>query len=91
MTTTNTMQKAQGACDSKGLRTNTNSADSRSQGPIQQAPDGKAIATQFARLALAGHAVLKGRAFIESVGYWVIQPAPYAAAILFGIFLGVTW
>lgn len=91
MTTTNTMQKAQGACDSKGLRTNTNSADSRSHGPIQQAPDGKAIATPLARLALAGYAVLKGRAFIESVGYWVIQSAPYATAILFGIFLGVTW
>ena len=42
MPTTNTMQKAPGACDSKGLRTNTNSADSRSHGPIQQAPDGKA-------------------------------------------------
>jgi hypothetical protein len=34
--THNTQQKAQGACDS----TNTNNADSRSQGPIQQALDG---------------------------------------------------
>ena len=29
--------------------------------------------------------------FIETVGYWLIQSTPYAAAILFGIFLGVTW
>jgi hypothetical protein len=29
--------------------------------------------------------------FIETVGYWLIQSAPYAAAILFGVFLGVTW
>ncbi len=42
MTHNNTKQKAQGACDSKGLHTNTNSADSLSHGPIQQAPDGKA-------------------------------------------------
>jgi hypothetical protein len=38
--THNTQQKAQGTCDSKGLHTNTNSADSRSHGPIQQALDG---------------------------------------------------
>lgn len=37
----NTMQKAQGACDSKGLHTDTNNADSRSHGAIQQAHDGK--------------------------------------------------
>jgi hypothetical protein len=29
--------------------------------------------------------------FIETVGYWAVQAAPYAAAILFGVFLGVTW
>ena len=91
MTSTNTMQKAQGACDSKGLHTNTNRENFRTDGAIQQAPDGKAIAAQVARLAQAGHAVHKGRALIESVGYWVIQSAPYATAILFGIFLGVTW
>ena len=91
MTTTNTMKKAQGACDSKGLPTNTNTLDSRSYGPIQQAPDGKSIATRLARLTLAGHAVHKGSALIQTLGYWVIQSAPYATAILFGIFLGVTW
>jgi len=37
-----------------------NDGDYRKHGPIQQAPDGKAIATQIARLALAGHTVHKG-------------------------------
>jgi len=58
--TTNTQQKAPGACDSKGLHTDTNASYFASHGPIQQAPDGKAIATQIARLALAGHHVIKG-------------------------------
>jgi len=58
--TTNTQQKAPGACDSKGLHTDTNASHFASHGPIQQAPDGKAIATQIARLALAGHVVHKG-------------------------------
>jgi len=30
-------------------------------------------------------------ALIQTLTYWLIQSAPYAAAILFGIFLGVTW
>jgi len=60
MTQTNTQQKAPGACDSKGLHTDTNASHFASHGPIQQAPDGKAIATQIARLALAGHHVIKG-------------------------------
>lgn len=45
----------------KVLHTETNSADVRSHGTIQQAPDGKAISTQIARLALAGNAVHKGQ------------------------------
>ena len=91
MTHTNTMQKAQGACDSKGLHTNTNRENFRTDEPIQQAPDGIAIAVPSAGVTLAAHAVPKGNAFIETLGYWVIQSAPYATAILFGIFLGVTW
>ena len=59
--THNTQQKAPGACDSKGLHTDHNSADFRSHGLIQQAHGGKAIATQIAHLALAGHAVHKGQ------------------------------
>ena len=58
--TTNTPQKAPGACDSKGLHTDTNSADFRSHGAIDQAHDGKAIAHQIAWLALAGNHVIKG-------------------------------
>lgn len=95
MTSTNTMQKAQGACDSKGLHTNTNtntnSENFRTDEAIEQAPDAKALATPLARLTLAGHAVHEASAFIQTLGYSVIQSAPYAAAILFGIFLGVTW
>lgn len=60
MTHTNTQQKAPRACDSKGLHTDTNNADSRSHDAINQAPDTKAIATQIARLALTGHHVIKG-------------------------------
>ena len=47
------IEKAPRACDSEGLHIDTNSADFASHGPIQQAPDGKAIANQIARLALA--------------------------------------
>ncbi len=28
------------------------------------------------------------KAFIQTLGYWLIQSAPYAAAILLGIVLG---
>ncbi len=45
--TNNTQQKAPGACGSKGLHTDHNSADSRSHGPIQQALDGKTIITRL--------------------------------------------
>ncbi len=60
MVHTNTKQKALGARDSKGLMTNTNGSYSLTGGGIQQAPDAKDIATQIARLALAGHVVHKG-------------------------------
>lgn len=58
--TTNTIKKAPGDCDSEGLMTNTNNSYSLTGGGIQQAPDAKDIATQIARLALAGHVVHKG-------------------------------
>jgi hypothetical protein len=60
MTYTNTQQKAPGATNATGLTTDTNASDSLSHGAIQQAPDTKSIATQIARLALAGHYVIKG-------------------------------
>ena len=58
--TTNTMQKAPEAANSKGLHTDTNNSHSPTGGGIQQATDAKDIATQIARLALAGHVVHKG-------------------------------
>jgi hypothetical protein len=62
MTHTNTMQKAAGATNSNGQHTDTNDANFRTDGAIQQAHDGNAIATQLARLALSGHTTHKGSA-----------------------------
>lgn len=45
MTHANTITKAPRACDSEGLHTDTNSTDFRSRGVVNQAHDGKAIAT----------------------------------------------
>ena len=56
---TNTIEKAAGASNTNGLHTDTNSADFRSQGAINQAPDGKAIANLIARLAMSGHQVTR--------------------------------
>jgi hypothetical protein len=53
--------KGQGGCDPLTLKTDTGRAYFRSHGAINQAHDGKAIATQIARLALAGHVVHKGQ------------------------------
>ena len=61
MTHTNTTQKAAGAMNSNGQHADTNGANFRTDDAIQQAHDGKAIATQIARLALAGHVVHKGQ------------------------------
>lgn len=55
MTYTNTTEKAAGAINSNGLRTDTNGADFPT---VEQ--NSKAISTQIAKLALAGHAVHKG-------------------------------
>ena len=62
MTHTNTKQKAAGATNSNGQHTDTNSVNFRTDGAIQQAQDGNAIATQLARLALADHTTHKGSA-----------------------------
>lgn len=62
MTHTTTMQKAAGATNSNGQHTDTNGANFRTDGAIQQAHDGNAIATQLARLALFGHTTHKGSA-----------------------------
>ena len=57
--TTTTNKKAAGASNTNGLHTDTNEANFLTDGAIQQAPDGNAIANQIARLALAGHTVHK--------------------------------
>ena len=51
-----TIEKAPGACDTEGFDTDTSSSNS----PTSNTP-GKALATQIAELALAGHAVHKLR------------------------------
>ena len=51
--TTNPTQKAADATNINGLQTDANAADFRTGDATGQAPDGKAIATQTARLALA--------------------------------------
>lgn len=57
-----TTQKAADATNANGLHTNTTSIDFLTAAALEQAPSGKAIATEIARLALAGHAIHKGSA-----------------------------
>lgn len=89
--TTNTKQKAPRACDSEGLHSNTNASDFASHGPIQQAPDGSAIETQMARLALAGHHVIKGdrNDFVVTKYGLTRYCADYAALVAFARQVGV--
>lgn len=62
MAHTNTTQRAAGATNSNGLHTDTNGANFRTVGAMEQAHNGNAMANQLARLALAGHAVHTGSA-----------------------------
>lgn len=56
--TTNTPQEGPLALPTpNGPHTDTNASDFRIGDAIQQAPEGKAVATKIACLALAGHAV----------------------------------
>ena len=57
---TTTEQKAADATNANGLHTNTTKTDFLTDEAIEQVPSGKAIATEIARLALAGHAVHAG-------------------------------
>jgi hypothetical protein len=60
---TTTTQKAADATNANGLHTTSTGADFLTGAATEQdiqAPNGKAIATQIAHLALAGHAVHKG-------------------------------
>ena len=89
--TTSTKQKAPEAANFKGLHTDTNASDSASHGPIQQAPDGSAIETQIARLALAGHHVIKGdrNDFVVTKYGLTRYCADYAALVGFARQVGV--
>lgn len=57
-----TTQKAAEATNANGLQTNTAHSDFLTGSATEQAPSDKAIATEIARLALAGHATHKGSA-----------------------------
>ena len=54
MTNTNTMQKAAGATNSNGQHIDTSSSNSPTDEAINQAYDGKAIATWLTTITLAG-------------------------------------
>ncbi len=63
MNHTTTKQKAADAINANGLHTNTTGTDFLTGEAVEQdtqAPTDKAIATEIARLALAGHTVHKG-------------------------------
>ena len=90
--TTNTTQKAAGAINTNGLHTDTNAADFRTSEATGQAPDGKAIATPIARLALAGHAVhqLADGGFLVSKYSYTYHAKDFAVLQDFARKLGVT-
>jgi hypothetical protein len=90
--TTNTTQKAAGAINTNGLHTDTNRADFRTSDATGQAPDGKAIATQIACLALAGHAVHQTAdgGFLVSKYSYTHHAQDFAALQDFARKLGVT-
>jgi hypothetical protein len=89
--TTNSMQKAAGAINTNGLHTDTTETDFRTVGALEQAPDGNAIATQFAHLALAGHAVheLADAAYLVSKYSYTHHAKDFAALQDFARKLGV--
>ena len=89
--TTNTTQKADGATNTNGLTTDTDAADFRTGYATGQAPDGKAMATQIARLALAGHAVheLTDGGFLVSKYSYTHHAKDFAALQDFARKLGV--
>ena len=91
MTYTNTIRKAAGASNTSGLHLTANGADFRSQGAIDQALDGKSIAHQVARLALAGHAVhqAEGGDFLVTRWGQTRYCADFAELQAFAVKLGV--
>ena len=68
MTHTNTQQKAPGACDSKGLTTDTNGANFPTTDD-----QGKAFKTLVAGFAQAGHTLHRTDAKDGTVTYWAAR------------------
>ena len=68
MTYTNTIEKAPGACDSKGLTTDTNGANFRTTDD-----QGKAFKTLVAGFAQAGHTLHRTDAKDGTVTYWAAR------------------
>jgi len=66
--TTNTQQKAPGACDSKGLHTDTNAAYFASHGPIQQAHGGNKITTALTAVYARIKATVSGFYLDRGIG-----------------------
>ena len=89
---TTPIEKGQGAPSTLTLKTDTNNADFRIDGAFQQARDGKAIANQIARLALAGHAVHKRQSgdYIVSKYGMTRYCTNFAELQAFAVKLGVT-
>lgn len=89
--TTKTTQKAADAANANSVHTDTNAADFTTGKATGQAPDGNAIATQTARLALAGHAVhqLADGGFLVSKFSYTHHAKDFAALQDFARRLGV--
>jgi hypothetical protein len=68
MTHTTTIEKAPGACDSKGLTTNTNSVNFPTTDD-----EGKAFKTLAAGLAQAGHTLQRSDPKDGAVTYWAAR------------------
>ena len=68
MTHTNTIEKAPGACDSKGLTTDTNGANFPTTDD-----QGKAFKTLVAGFAQAGHTLHRTDAKDGTVTYWAAR------------------
>lgn len=88
--TTNTTQRAADATNANGLHTDTNTGDFRTGDATGQAPDGKAIATQIACLALAGHSVreLHDGSYLVSKYSYTYHAKDFAALQAFARKLG---
>jgi hypothetical protein len=90
--TLNTMKKAAGAINTNGPHIDTNGANFRTDRAIEQAHDGKALATQIAQLANAGHTVHR----LSESGYLVckyghtFEATDFAELQAFARRLGVT-